>query len=51
MSLPSLLNVTLLLQVSPSFLDMPEARRAMRQKPFKLFDVNLTDIGFVDSFG
>ncbi|KAI9466740.1 hypothetical protein BJY52DRAFT_1234039 [Lactarius psammicola] len=31
--------------VSPSFLDMPEARRGMRRKPFKLFDVNLTDIG------
>jgi hypothetical protein len=29
---------------------MPEARRGMRQKPFKLFDVNLTNIGFVDGF-
>ncbi|KAF8271770.1 hypothetical protein EI94DRAFT_1784087 [Lactarius quietus] len=36
--------------VSPSFLDMPEARRNMRQKPFKLFDVNLTDLGFVGGF-
>ncbi|KAI9429499.1 hypothetical protein H4582DRAFT_2027774 [Lactarius indigo] len=30
---------------SPSFLDMPEARRGMRQKPFKLFDVDLTNMG------
>ncbi|KAH9062066.1 hypothetical protein EDB87DRAFT_1609146 [Lactarius vividus] len=30
---------------SPSFLDMPEARRGMRRKPFKLFDVDLTNIG------
>ncbi|KAN0140009.1 hypothetical protein V8E53_001905 [Lactarius tabidus] len=37
--------------VSPSFLDMPEAQRSMRQKPFKLFDVNLTDLGFVDRIG
>ncbi len=30
---------------------MPEARRGMRRKPFKVFDVNLTDIGFVNDFG
>ncbi|KAH9050078.1 hypothetical protein EDB84DRAFT_1450851 [Lactarius hengduanensis] len=30
---------------SPSFLDMPEAQRGMRRKPFKLFDVDLTNIG------
>jgi hypothetical protein len=30
---------------------MPEAQRSMRQKPFKLFDVNLTDLGFVDRIG
>lgn len=30
---------------------MPEAQRGMRQKPFKIFDVNLTDLGFVDRTG
>lgn len=49
MRLSSFLNVTRIVsQVSPSFLDMPEAQQSMRQKPFKIFDVNLTDLGFVD---
>jgi hypothetical protein len=38
---------SLILQVSASFLDMPEAKQSMRKKDFTLLGFNLTKIGSV----
>jgi hypothetical protein len=44
-----LIIVSFILQVAPSFLALPEARRTIRRKPISVCGVNLTRIGFVQS--